>query len=96
MVVILHHNLPNLFIVLLCPDNGILGLMGEEKFKTLLGLGTGVTLCVVMDTTGSMLDDINAVKQQTQSLVNTRAGTVHLPESFIFVPFADPGCYLSL
>ncbi|XP_064606030.1 von Willebrand factor A domain-containing protein 7-like [Liolophura sinensis] len=71
-------------------DNGILAVMGDKKFKTLLGLGTGVTLCVVMDTTGSMLDDINAVKQQTQSLVNTRAGTVHLPESFIFVPFADP------
>lgn len=51
----------------------------------------GKALCFVVDTTGSMGDDINAVKTVTASIIDSKVGTPDEPSVYILVPFNDPG-----
>ncbi|KAK0134882.1 von Willebrand factor A domain-containing protein 7 [Merluccius polli] len=52
--------------------------------------GSNKALCFVIDTTGSMADDILAVKAVTASIIHTKAGTRDEPSLYILVPFNDP------
>lgn len=53
--------------------------------------GSNKALCFVVDTTGSMADDISAVKDVTASLVDSKVGTRDEPSLYVLVPFNDPG-----
>jgi len=53
--------------------------------------GSSKALCFVIDTTGSMSDDIDAVRAVTSSIINIKVGTKDEPSLYILVPFNDPG-----
>lgn len=57
----------------------------------LMGLSQSYALCFVIDTTGSMADDINAAKQVAFNIIDSNAGTLQEPSQYILVPFNDPG-----
>lgn len=52
----------------------------------------------VIDTTGSMFEEISAVRERAYSIIQAREhGNVHtLPGTFLLVPFHDPGMFHSL
>lgn len=56
-----------------------------------MGLSQSSVLCFVIDTTGSMSDDIDEVKRVTSSIVDNKTGTETQPSEYILVPFNDPG-----
>lgn len=57
----------------------------------LMGLSQSYALCFVIDTTGSMADDIDAAKQVAFNIIDSNAGTLQEPSQYILVPFNDPG-----
>lgn len=61
----------------------------------MMGLFKGKPLCFVVDTTGSMGDDIAAVKQVTASIIDSKLGTSDEPSVYVLVPFSDPGTILT-
>lgn len=63
-------------------------LVGLEK--TSLLLGGGQTLAVAIDTTGSMGNILNHVKQQITQVVDSRLNTPEAPARYVLVPFNDP------
>lgn len=77
--------------ILSLSDTGLYNLIGEQKFRKLLNLDVGTSLTFVIDTTGSMSDEIQAVKDQTIELVNTNSGTCLAAFKYVVVPFNDPG-----
>ncbi|XP_013929502.1 PREDICTED: von Willebrand factor A domain-containing protein 7-like, partial [Thamnophis sirtalis] len=58
-------------------------------FKKFLNLD-GYSLTFVVDTTGSMSDDINQVKTKCIELLRTYSGSPDAPFNYILVPFNDP------
>ncbi|GAA6098474.1 von Willebrand factor A domain-containing protein 7-like [Tachysurus ichikawai] len=54
-----------------------------------MGFQTSV-LSFVVDTTGSMSDDIDEVKRVTLSIIDGKVGTASQPSEYILVPFNDP------
>ncbi|TKS82851.1 von Willebrand factor A domain-containing protein 7 [Collichthys lucidus] len=70
----------------------IRGAAGDRPFLQMLGIsrGSNKALCFVIDTTGSMSDDIAAVRTVTSSIINSRVGTQDEPSVYILVPFNDP------
>lgn len=56
-----------------------------------MGLSQSYALCFVIDTTGSMGDDIDAAKQVAFNIIDSNAGTLQEPSQYILVPFNDPG-----
>ncbi|XP_034461474.1 von Willebrand factor A domain-containing protein 7-like [Hippoglossus hippoglossus] len=63
---------------------------GDATFLQLMGINKGKALCFVIDTTGSMRDDIAAVRTVTSAIINSRVGTEDEPSAYILVPFNDP------
>ncbi|XP_060941924.1 von Willebrand factor A domain-containing protein 7-like [Limanda limanda] len=63
---------------------------GDAAFLQLMGINKGKALCFCIDTTGSMGDDIEAVREVTSSIINSRVGTEDEPSAYILVPFNDP------
>jgi hypothetical protein len=61
---------------------------GPRKLKLLFGIGPTLTFCI--DTTGSMGDIINQVKQQAIQIVEDRRNTVEAPSKYVLAPFNDP------
>ena len=53
--------------------------------------GSSKALCFVIDTTGSMGDDIEVVNSVTSSIINSSVGTEDEPSLYILAPFNDPG-----
>ncbi|XP_063748781.1 von Willebrand factor A domain-containing protein 7-like isoform X2 [Eleginops maclovinus] len=70
----------------------IRGAAGDKAFLQLMGIskGSSKALCFVIDTTGSMSDDIDAVRKVTSSIINNKVGTEDEPSLYILVPFNDP------
>ncbi|XP_060942359.1 von Willebrand factor A domain-containing protein 7-like [Limanda limanda] len=64
--------------------------VGDPAFLQLMGINKGKPLCFVIDTMGSMGDDIAAVREVTNSIINSRVGTEDEPSAYILVPFNDP------
>ncbi|XP_026183681.1 von Willebrand factor A domain-containing protein 7-like isoform X2 [Mastacembelus armatus] len=63
---------------------------GDKSFLRFLGITRGKPLCFVIDTTGSMMDDITEVKRVTSSLIDSKVVTEDEPSVYILVPFNDP------
>ncbi|XP_056092826.1 von Willebrand factor A domain-containing protein 7-like [Rhinichthys klamathensis goyatoka] len=65
----------------------IRGYLGDSNFLRLMGFSQTSVLCFVIDTTGSMGDDINEVRRVTSNITDSMKGTV---AEYILVPFNDP------
>ncbi|XP_077574936.1 von Willebrand factor A domain-containing protein 7-like [Stigmatopora nigra] len=63
---------------------------GDRNFLRLMGLFQSPVLCFVIDTTGSMADEIADVKILTSEIINSRMENLLEPEAYILVPFNDP------
>lgn len=56
-----------------------------------MGLSQSSVLCFVIDTTGSMSDDIAEAKRVSFDIIDRKRGTQQEPSAYILVPFNDPG-----
>lgn len=63
--------------------------VGSAEFLGLMSINQ-VTICFVIDTTGSMGDDIKIVRQITSAIINSKKGTPDEPSRYFLVPFNDP------
>ncbi|CAK6971423.1 von Willebrand factor A domain-containing protein 7-like [Scomber scombrus] len=68
----------------------IRGAAGDRSFLQMMGIIKGRALCFAIDTTGSMSDDIAAVRTVTSNIINSKVGTQDEPSVYILVPFNDP------
>ena len=64
--------------------------VGEDNFSRITSSEGASTLMFVMDTTGSMSDEINAAKGIAKSIIDM---TREFPVDYILSPFNDPGKY---
>ncbi|XP_059193156.1 von Willebrand factor A domain-containing protein 7 [Centropristis striata] len=65
--------------------------VGDKNFLRLMGLSQSTVLCFVIDTTGSMSDDIAEAKRVSFEIIDSKRGTQQEPSAYILVPFNDPG-----
>ncbi|XP_044275520.1 von Willebrand factor A domain-containing protein 7 isoform X3 [Varanus komodoensis] len=65
--------------------------MGSKPFMRLLDISPTTGLSFVVDTTGSMGEEINAAKLQARDIIDRRRGTSQEPDFYLLVPFHDPG-----
>ncbi|GLD60771.1 von Willebrand factor A domain-containing protein 7-like protein [Lates japonicus] len=65
--------------------------VGDRNFLRLMGLSQSSVLCFVIDTTGSMSDDIAEAKRVSFEIIDSKRGTQQEPSAYILVPFNDPG-----
>ncbi|XP_033631343.1 von Willebrand factor A domain-containing protein 7-like [Asterias rubens] len=72
------------------PDTGLYNLIGEQTFRKLLNLDVGTSLAFVIDTTGSMSEEIEAVKEAAIDITNTNRETCFAVSNYVVVPFNDP------
>jgi hypothetical protein len=61
----------------------------ERQLEQLLGVGP--TLAMAIDTTGSMGEEIDGVRDQAIQIVDARLGTDEEPSLYVLSPFNDPG-----
>ncbi|KAL6110279.1 uncharacterized protein ACO6RY_19394 [Pungitius sinensis] len=64
--------------------------VGDKDFLLLMGLSQAPVLCFVIDTTGSMSDEIAEVKRVSFKIIDEKRGTPQEPPAYILVPFNDP------
>ncbi len=57
----------------------------------LMGIARSSVLSFVIDTTGSMSNDIAEAKRVAFSIIDSKKGTQDEPSEYILVPFNDPG-----
>ena len=69
----------------------MLNVIGEDSFRRLLGINPGGDLVFVIDSTGSMREEIYAVKQEVIKIVEQTKDTYDAPSRYIIVLFNDPG-----
>ncbi|XP_034516376.1 von Willebrand factor A domain-containing protein 7 isoform X2 [Ailuropoda melanoleuca] len=65
--------------------------LGDKGFSRLLDISPASSLSFVLDTTGSMGEEINAAKIQARHIVERRRGSPMEPVHYVLVPFHDPG-----
>ncbi|XP_030643654.1 von Willebrand factor A domain-containing protein 7-like [Chanos chanos] len=64
---------------------------GDNDFLRLMGISqTFNVLCIVIDTSESMADDIVEVRRITSFIIDSKKGTTDEPSDYILVPFNDP------
>ncbi|KAK3554039.1 hypothetical protein QTP70_019153, partial [Hemibagrus guttatus] len=66
------------------------GAVGNKEYLRMMGIARTAVLCFVIDTTGSMSDDIAEAKRMAESIIDTKKGTQDEPSEYILVPFNDP------
>uniref|UniRef100_A0A0K8RUU1 Protein G7c-like n=1 Tax=Crotalus horridus TaxID=35024 RepID=A0A0K8RUU1_CROHD len=64
--------------------------IGSREFMRLLDISPTAGLSFVMDTTGSMGEEISAAKFQAREIIERRQGTPQQPDFYLLVPFHDP------
>ncbi|XP_066473596.1 von Willebrand factor A domain-containing protein 7 isoform X2 [Tiliqua scincoides] len=64
--------------------------IGNKQFMRLLDVSPATGLSFVVDTTGSMGEEINAAKVQAWEIIHQRRGTIQEPAFYLLVPFHDP------
>uniref|UniRef100_A0ACB8EG84 Uncharacterized protein n=1 Tax=Sphaerodactylus townsendi TaxID=933632 RepID=A0ACB8EG84_9SAUR len=64
--------------------------IGNKPFMRLLDISPATGLSFVVDTTGSMGEEINAAKSQARKIIDSRRGTLQEPDFYLLVPFNDP------
>lgn len=57
----------------------------------MMGIDRSSVVCFVIDTTGSMSDDIEAARSVMYKIIDSKKGTQDEPSEYILVPFNDPG-----
>ncbi|XP_053703540.1 von Willebrand factor A domain-containing protein 7-like [Synchiropus splendidus] len=64
---------------------------GDQPFLQMMGITKGSSrgLCIVIDVTESMSDDIQAVRNVTASIIH-QAGAANAPALYLLVTFSDP------
>ncbi|XP_046720564.1 von Willebrand factor A domain-containing protein 7 isoform X2 [Silurus meridionalis] len=67
--------------------------VGPKNFLRLLNVKQPPALVFVMDTTGSMFEEITAARLRALSIIQARASNqeLGLPGTFLLIPFHDPG-----
>ena len=55
-----------------------------------MGIDRSSGVCFVIDTTGSMADDIATAKAVVYNIIDSKKGTQDEPSEYILVPFNDP------
>ncbi|KAK2909106.1 hypothetical protein Q8A67_004943 [Cirrhinus molitorella] len=68
----------------------IRGAIGNKDYLRLMGIARSAVLAFVIDTTGSMADDIAEAKRVAFSIIDSKKGTQDEPSEYILVPFNDP------
>ncbi|XP_072535237.1 von Willebrand factor A domain-containing protein 7-like [Salminus brasiliensis] len=66
----------------------------DTEFLRLMGISStplSSVLCIVIDTSVSMADEIDEVKRITSFIIDSRQGTVDAPSGYILVPFNNTG-----
>ncbi|KAM3864968.1 von Willebrand factor A domain-containing protein 7 [Diretmus argenteus] len=69
----------------------IRGAAGDSYFLRMMGIARSSVVCFVIDTTGSMSDDIQEAKSVVYKIIDSKKGTQDEPSEYILVPFNDPG-----
>ncbi|XP_061734669.1 von Willebrand factor A domain-containing protein 7 [Nerophis ophidion] len=64
--------------------------VGHKTFLRLFSVKQVPALVFVMDTTGSMFEEITAARLRSHTLIQNRASHPGQPGSFVLVPFHDP------
>ncbi|XP_034556682.1 von Willebrand factor A domain-containing protein 7 [Notolabrus celidotus] len=64
--------------------------VGHKTFLRLFSVEQVPALVFVMDTTGSMFEEITAARLRAHSIIQTRAHNPGQPGTFLLVPFHDP------
>ncbi|XP_078507386.1 von Willebrand factor A domain-containing protein 7-like [Lissotriton helveticus] len=62
----------------------------DNLFVKFLDLEPPSTISFVIDTTGSMSNDIAAAKERVFSIIERKKGTLNEPSVYVLVPFNDP------
>lgn len=60
----------------------------------MMGIARSSVVCFVIDTTGSMSDDIAEARKVVHDIIDSKKGTQDEPSEYILVPFNDPGMTL--
>uniref|UniRef100_A0A8C2KG00 von Willebrand factor A domain-containing protein 7-like n=1 Tax=Cyprinus carpio TaxID=7962 RepID=A0A8C2KG00_CYPCA len=68
----------------------IRGAIGNKDYLRLMGIARSAVLAFVIDTTGSMSDDIAEAQRVAFNIIDTKKGTQDEPSEYILVPFNDP------
>ncbi|XP_071754168.1 von Willebrand factor A domain-containing protein 7 [Centroberyx gerrardi] len=68
----------------------IRGAAGDNDFLRMMGIARSSVLCFVIDTTGSMSDDIDEARSVVYEIIDSKKGTQDEPSEYILVPFNDP------
>ncbi|XP_023189663.1 von Willebrand factor A domain-containing protein 7-like [Xiphophorus maculatus] len=63
---------------------------GNHNFLRMMGIARSSVVCFVIDTTGSMSDDIEAARTVMYKIIDSKKGTQDEPSEYILVPFNDP------
>lgn len=63
----------------------------NSSFHRLFSVKQVPALVFVMDTTGSMFEEITAARLRAHSIIQSRANGPGQPGTFLLVPFHDPG-----
>ncbi|XP_055060960.2 von Willebrand factor A domain-containing protein 7-like isoform X1 [Misgurnus anguillicaudatus] len=63
---------------------------GNQAFLQLVGMNKTSVLAFVIDTTGSMSDDIEEAKRVSFNIIDSRIESAEKPSEYILVPFNDP------
>uniref|UniRef100_A0A8D0H0L2 von Willebrand factor A domain containing 7 n=1 Tax=Sphenodon punctatus TaxID=8508 RepID=A0A8D0H0L2_SPHPU len=64
--------------------------LGRKQFMRLLDISPAMGLSFVIDTTGSMGEEIKAARRQAWEIIQQRRGTAQEPDQYLLVPFHDP------
>ncbi|KAG8002177.1 von Willebrand factor A domain-containing protein 7 [Nibea albiflora] len=64
--------------------------VGHETFLRLFSVKQAPALVFVMDTTGSMFEEISAARLRAHAIIQSRANSPGQPSTFLLVPFHDP------
>ncbi|XP_039860583.1 von Willebrand factor A domain-containing protein 7-like isoform X4 [Simochromis diagramma] len=64
--------------------------VGDNDFLRMMGIARSSVLCFVIDTTGSMSDDIEEARSVVYQIIDAYKGTQDEPSEYILVPFNDP------
>ena len=62
----------------------------------MMGIARSSVVCFVIDTTGSMSDDINTARNTVYEIIDSQKGTQDEPSEYILVTFNDPGMNYSM
>ncbi|XP_068590781.1 von Willebrand factor A domain-containing protein 7 [Cebidichthys violaceus] len=63
---------------------------GDNDFLRMMGIARSSVVCFVIDTTGSMSDDITEAREVVYEIIDSKKGTQDEPSEYILVPFNDP------